>query len=130
VPESPKSIFRSFASQQATGRWCFTYYELEHPENCRASDLFAAPVGEIGVLVRRDGTVTNQWADGTSGVPAHLRDDADFEDVLYKLGHGGNAAQNDNDEETCVWRNVKYDVKTGRFLDWGAKTAMDMLDEV
>ena len=60
------------------GRWVFIDIELVHPEHCKANDLFvaypAASNEQLGVIVYRDGRVTNRWDDGTAGVPDRLGD--------------------------------------------------------
>ena len=53
-------------------RWVFTDAELaSNGRDCSGDDELVARVMdvELGVLVERNGTVTNRWADGTAGVP-------------------------------------------------------------
>lgn len=55
-----------------TERWVFTDAELvANGKDCSGGDELVAHVMdvELGVLVERNGTVTNRWADGTAGVP-------------------------------------------------------------
>lgn len=62
-------------------RWAFSDAELKNPQACNGFDELVADeiigynkqenrliYGEIGVLVQRNGTVTNRYADGTIGV--------------------------------------------------------------
>lgn len=105
---SPKEFFRQIG--QPEERWCFTAYELKHPERCRGDDPFVAMASEqeLGVVVRRNGTVLNQWEDGTAGVPDEVQQLADEEETLRKPVYLNtrNLAQNEWDEETVGWQDV------------------------
>ncbi len=81
-------------------RWAFMPDELDNLETCRADDEFTAypPAEELGVIVYRNGDVSNRWADGTAGIPDDVREIADDEDTLYR-----------DAEEIEGWRNVEVD---------------------
>lgn len=97
-------------------RWVFTDHELKrYPQVARASDEFYVGVEgcELEVIVRRDGTVTNRWGDGTYGVPEHIRKLADQEDVIWKPRR---ARQNDTDDyHAANWLDVYVD-RNGNFM--------------
>lgn len=136
MPETPKTVFRAFASKRKPSRWCFTAHELRHPESCHAKDYFVAPLpeqlgfGHLGVLVRRDGTATNRWSDsGMPGVPLLLRQYAASVDILWKIAQA-NPAQNEDDEEVEEWRSVIQDT-SGRFIRFnGSPPARQVIDEL
>ena len=67
-------------------RWFFLNSELKSPKGCAANDEFVAyPMGsELGVIVYRNGEVSNRWEDGTAGVPEDIRELADDENSLHK----------------------------------------------
>jgi hypothetical protein len=86
---------RKLLGESVMERWCFTDYELANPEvlqACRGEDEFIAGVsdpetggsGELGVIVQRNGTVSNRWEDGTAGVPDDTQEEARNEEVLVK----------------------------------------------
>ena len=91
-------------------RWAFLARELDNPQACRAEDEFIAypPIEEasLGVIVARNGEVSNRWGDGTKGVPDDVRQFADFEDMLYAPA---------DLQEIIGWRDVEID-DTGRLL--------------
>ena len=112
---SPRAFLRSLGKPE---RWCFTYHELKNPGSCKRDDEFVAvlPISEVGVVVLRDGTVTDRWEDGTVGVPRLAKQHANAAEVLWKpVYSGNNLAQNDQDEETHAWRDVLAD-QNGRFV--------------
>lgn len=82
-------------------RWAFLPSELDNLQACRAEDEFVAypPLEgtELGVIVARNGEVSNRWEDGTAGVPDEVRQFADFEDTLYTP----------DGEEIIGWRDVE-----------------------
>lgn len=98
-------------------RWCFTPYELKNPHHCKSKDTFVAEVGaQVGVIVRRNGKVTNYWEDGTSGVTRDVAASAEMEEELRKPVYwGNNLPQNDEDEYASDWRTVLV-MPDGRFL--------------
>lgn len=105
-------------------RWCFTASELEHPEKCLGTDEFIAGVGEeLGVIVQRDGTVTNRWEDGSFGVTPEAWLDADSADTLFSPNHW---------EHTDCWRNVMTDAEGVfiRFVDERADEAQLLTDRL
>lgn len=111
VEESAKAFLLGRIPQE---RWCFTDYELEHPEGCRSDDEFLADLGEeaeLAVVVLRNGQVTDRWEDGTGGVPPFLQDLADCQDTLYKP-----APRNRQDFLAETWRGVS--VKKHAFAGW------------
>jgi len=88
-------------------RWCRT--ESEVLEKCNSQDEFYVfPVINVdGVIVKRNGTVTNRWADGTRGVPEGIAKLAANEESPYSC---------ETDEEAVEWLNVYADHKTGAFI--------------
>jgi len=54
---------------------------------------------ELGIIVYRNGKVSNRWAGGTVGVPADVAELADAEETLCHT----------NGETTDVWRDVEVD---------------------
>jgi hypothetical protein len=87
-----------------TETWVFTSIDLENPQNCRASDECIAvvkssfglryrnranapkyPVNTFEIIILRNGTVTNQFADGSIGVPEELREAAQESDSIYRV---------------------------------------------
>lgn len=132
MAENPKKTFKSFAGKFGSERWGFTSWELKHPEGCRGNDYFVAPLPpefeHLGVLVKRDGSVTLRWADdGMPGVPSEALQYVD-NDILFKICPL-NPAQNEEDEEITEWRNVICDLRTGRFVRFGdADKAIDVIE--
>jgi hypothetical protein len=58
-------------------RWVFTQAEVAcNGKGCESHDEFIATLPEdqveLGVIVYRNGRVSNRWADGTAGVPKDL----------------------------------------------------------
>ncbi len=97
-------------------RWVFCESELANPAACRGYDEFTTgPLGfddvdrtELGVVVYRDGSVSNRWDDGTVGIPAEIADLADVEETLYSP---------DRDEYADVWADVFVN-HLGQWLGW------------
>ena len=133
MPESPKDFLKKVAPRGKHERWCFTDYELLHPQNCLSGDPFVAYISddelrvvdewaaghtaEFGVLVLRRGEVTNRWGDGTLGVPETVKQYVDWVDTLTKPAYyAGNQAQNEDDEVAHTWRDVLCDEEEGRFV--------------
>jgi hypothetical protein len=60
--------------EQRTERWAFTARELSNPAACCGFDELVAdvPHEDMGVLIQRNGNVTNRWEDGTAGIPADI----------------------------------------------------------
>lgn len=95
-------------------RWAFSESELTHPAKCNAYDEL---IGEFceeegiksGVIVYRNGEVSNRWDDGTAGVPAEVAELADECETLYHP---------EANETTDVWADVLCDKHSGRFLGW------------
>jgi hypothetical protein len=96
-------------------RWVFTDDEVKRPKHCRAYDEFVARPQDAdefpdestdtpGVLVQRNGTVTNRWEDGIAGVPERVMARADAEETLASTD--GQIADN--------WYDVYVD-SAGRF---------------
>ena len=84
---------------------------MVNPANCKGNDIFIATPPdeglEMGIQVQRNGKVSNNWADGTAGVPGYYRAMADTEDVLTTP---------DGMETADVWRDVF--VQDGKFIKW------------
>lgn len=99
-------------------RWAFTESELANPAECKGDDELVAYVytdtefketESYGIVVYRNGKVSNRFDDGTAGVPRGLVDLAnDCESLLHPDG-----------EETSVWKDVEADDQGNfvRFLD-------------
>lgn len=87
-----------------TERWAFSTAELLRPELCTNEDELVAfvPASEIGVLVYRNGKVSNRYADGTTGVPADI---AELADGIESLGHPVDDDYADLQETNC-WKDV------------------------
>lgn len=92
-----------------TERWVFTDAELAVKGlNCKGDDEFVATVKDVehGVVVQRNGNVTNRWEDGVFGVPKNIAKLAD--DVESLVASNGEVADNwrsvkVNDDGTCKW---------------------------
>lgn len=91
-----------------TERWAFTDRELIDPTTCCVFDELVAdvPCEDMGILVQRNGCVTNRWEDGTAGIPADIAELAGECESLY------NPQTNELAE---VWRNVVTN-QDGKFL--------------
>src|SRR4051812_39717307 len=91
-----------------TESWGFTESELQKPAKSKAGDVFVALPRdyEVGIMVLRNGQVTNRWADGTTGLTPENRDVAAAEETLYNESIDVYA---DN------WRNVVVD-NNGNFI--------------
>ena len=102
-------------------RWVFTAHDLQHPDDCRANDELIAhlgsdeegPVAEQGVIVKRNGQVTDRWEDGTQGVSEEYAKLAEESEELTKpYGEGDlDVAYAD------TWRDVWVD-DHGFFVAW------------
>ena len=115
----PKDYLRQIPKREEE-YWAFARSEAAHPETThRHDELIANPTvtdydeegdwtPELGVIVYRDGTVTNRWSDGTAGVPANVVQAADELDELYSPYAGDMA---------FMWKRV-YTNETGEFLGW------------
>jgi len=90
-------------------RWAFSETELKNARACRADDelIAAVPEASLGVIVYRNGVVTNRWEDGTAGVPDVVKDWVQSEEELYHP---------EVRESTSVWRGVV--VRDGAFLQF------------
>lgn len=88
-------------------RWAFTDAELREPAACRGDDELIA---DWGIIVYRNGAVSNRYADGTAGIDPDLRDLAGADESPLHPGSGDYA---DN------WRDVETDGAAGfvRFLE-------------
>lgn len=96
-----------------TERWAFAESELANPAACKAHDeLIGAVPYECGIIVYRNGEVSNRWEDGTVGVPAETRELADECECLF------NPQRN---ETTDVWADVFVDYD-GAWLGWAGAT--------
>ena len=95
-------------------RWVFTDAELADPKKCKRDDEFVTlcdygePLERQGVIVYRDGRITNRWADGTAGVP----------DDIYQAAADCEAYYDPRTRDMAeIWRNV-YTDEEGNFIDW------------
>ena len=104
-----------------TERWAFSEKELADPYACHSHDELLASVPnpddpekslEQGIIVYRNGTVSNRWEDGTVGVPAEVAELANDEETLY----------HPDDELTEAWRDVCVG-DDGSFLAWAGSTS-------
>lgn len=97
-------------------RWAFSESELAAPAECKGHDELVAYVdldddwegveGQ-GVVVYRNGEVSNRFDDGTAGVPKEL---AELANEVESLVHP-------DGEETAAWRDVETD-KDGNFVQF------------
>ena len=96
------SNMTAVASPAKQERWAFSEGEIALPFNCNGFDVLVAypPECELGVIVYRNGTVSNFWADGTCGIPIAVGELAGECESLYHPDSG---------EETSVWRDVLTD---------------------
>ena len=85
-----------------TERWAFSQSELANPAGLNRRDTLIATVldCESGVIVHRDGEVSNWWDDGTAGVPADVAELAADVETLYHP---------DTAEPTDRWADVTVD---------------------
>lgn len=102
-------------------RWAFCESELADPAKCNTYDELTTSVIdpdnpgehlEQGVIVYRNGEVSNRWDDGTVGIPADVTELAAEEETLYHP---------DLDEYTDVWADVLTD-DSGAWQGWAEKT--------
>jgi hypothetical protein len=99
-------------------RWAFSESELANPGECKSDDELVAyidldddweGVEGHGVVVYRNGKVSNRFADGTAGLPEGLAELANnIESLLHPDG-----------EDTAAWKNVEVGDQGNfaRFLD-------------
>ena len=137
MPEDPKKFLQHIAPHGREERWCFTEHELKHPEDCWSQDPFVAhlgydaddtPISDLGVIVHRNGTVTNVWENGIHGVPLEFAQLADNVETLDKpVYYGNNRAYNEEDEIADAWRDVLVDTD-GRFKCWAPVKAREALE--
>lgn len=95
-------------------RWAFSESELANPAKCKSNDELVAYVDldddwegveRHGVVVYRNGEVSNRFDDGTAGLPKGLAELAgDVESLLHPDG-----------EETAEWKNIEVD-NEGNFV--------------
>ena len=92
-----------------TERWAFSESELTDPAKCKAQDELIGEMPyeiaeekgiEQGIIVYRNGEVSNRWEDGTAGVPADVAELANECETLYHPA---------TNETTDVWANVLVD---------------------
>jgi hypothetical protein len=100
-----------------TERWAFCESELAHPAECKTHDELVGEVPyeygeenriECGIIVYRNGHVSNRFEDGTVGVSAEARELAGECETLYHP---------DSNETTDVWADVFVD-HDGAWLGW------------
>jgi len=99
----------------AKQRWAFSKSELADPVACTAYDDLIAlvtlydedgtPIDEHGIIVYRNGEVSNRFEDGTKGVPKEIVELADCEESLL----------HPDGEETEVWWDCEVD-EEGNFI--------------
>jgi hypothetical protein len=96
-------------------RWAFTQAELAAPAECKSHDELIAGVPyeyaeergiECGIIVYRNGTVSNRWEDGTAGVSVEAAELAGEDELPYSPDSG---------ELADTWRDVTVD-DAGNFL--------------
>lgn len=98
-----ETLDRKWEIQRTTTieRWAFLASELDNLQACKAEDEFVAYPAleqtELGVIVGRNGQVSNRWEDGTVGIPPEVREVADETDSLHSL----------SGEEIIGWRDVE-----------------------
>lgn len=97
-----ETLDRKWEIQRTTTieRWAFLASELDNLQACRADDEFIArptEETELGVIVYRNGQVSNRWEDGTVGISPEVRELADDTESLHSL----------NGEEIIGWRDVE-----------------------
>lgn len=95
-------------------RWAFSRSELVDPVKCNGHDELVAYVDidddwdgieSYGIIVYRNGKISNRFDDGTAGVPKTLVELADSEESLL----------HPDGEETSEWKDVMAD-GNGNFL--------------
>jgi hypothetical protein len=96
-------------------RWAFSRDELAHPDECSSHDELIAYVDVdndfggtdgYGIIVYRNGKISNRFDDGTAGVPKRLADLAfECEYLIHP-----------NDGETYLWHDVVVDPTNGSFV--------------
>jgi hypothetical protein len=106
-----------------TERWAFSESELANPAACKADDELVGEVPyeyaeengiECGIIIYRNGEVSNRWEDGTAGVPAEARELADECETLFHP---------QRNETTDVWADVFVD-HDGAWLGWAGAATM------
>ena len=90
-------------------RFVFTDHEVKYPKGCNNADEFIATPSEIemGVIVYRDGRVSNRWDDGTTGIP----------DDIYQAASAEESYRTRKGEVADSWLDVYID-EEGNFVDW------------
>jgi len=95
-------------------RWAFSQSELADPSACTGYDELVAiididddgdGVDSFGIIVYRNGEVSNRFDDGTAGVPKEF---AELADECESLVHP-------DGEETAEWKDVEADAE-GNFV--------------
>ncbi len=96
--------------------WAFSESELTDPSKCKSNDELVAcidldddweGVEGHGIVVYRNGEVSNHFADGTAGLPIGLAE----------LANGIESLLHPNGEDTAAWKNVEAD-KDGTFVQF------------
>jgi hypothetical protein len=98
-----------------TERWAFSESELVNPKSCRADDELVAALPEfadalgnaLGIIVYRNGQVSNRFEDGTIGVPDALKTLANEVETL---------AHNVDGEVEPTWCWADVETEDGRFV--------------
>ena len=68
-------------------RWALSEGELANPHDLRSDDELVAEANGVGVLVYRNGEVSNRFDDGTAGVPEDIKEAAgEVETLLHPNG--------------------------------------------
>ena len=102
-------------------RWAFSESELANPGKCRSDDELVAYIdldddwGGVeghGIVVYRNGKVSNHFANGTIGLPEGLTG-------LAELAGGIESLLHPDGEDTAAWKNVEANDQGNftRFLD-------------
>ncbi len=93
--------------------WVFCDSELADPAKCNADDellcsVTTGPDSSKGVIVYRNGIVSNRYSDGTAGLGRELAELAEAEEEYY---------QPESDEIADVWADVLVS-DNGAWLGW------------
>ena len=108
--EEDEEIKSSKKKANKLERWAFSESELANPEGLNSDDEL---ITIRGIIVYRDGSVSNRYEDGTFGISREEKEEANEEETLYHP---------EVDEETIAWRPVEVDDNGGfvRFMHSGA----------
>lgn len=88
-------------------RWAVSKTELTNLDKLNGNDeLLAYIPDELGVVIYRNGRVSNRWEDGVVGVNQEMKDKVDEIDTLYHPNHS---------EDTELWIDVMVD-EVGNFV--------------